>query len=156
MVIKETIWAHVCCRGRLFNLLGLPKELKVIKRNKGLKGENVWGSRAERECQELNGGKFWQSDRSCKDFRLYCLRCLCFSHHGVLSFRIRRLYLRRATLGPLGPYNRKCACMPNLEIWRVRGLLCLSVVCSFLFIKFVLMWMQKGELVYRNAFVSVG
>lgn len=123
-----------------------PKELEVEERDKGLKEENMWGSRPERECQKLNGGKFWQSDGLCKDFRLYCLRCLCFSHHGVLSFKIRLLCLRTTTLGLPGPCNRKCVCvcMPNLMSWRLVVLKC---ELFFFFLNFVHMWIRKRELV---------
>lgn len=95
----------------------------------------------QKECQRLNRGKYWQSDRLCKVFRPYCLRCLCFSQYGVLSFKIRLLCVSRATVRPPGPHNSERQCVPNLEssglVAFKCGLLCFFSLC---------VWIRKREL----------
>lgn len=83
----------------------------------------------------------------------YCLRCLCCSQYGVLSFKIRLLCSSRATLGPPGPQNRERVCVCQMR--RVWGLWGFSMVCCVILLCVCWCVYEKESGFMRCVFVSV-
>lgn len=137
----QSIW-----RGRW---IILSQKKQEAQRDEVLKEENV---QQKKNATDLNAGKYWQSDRLCKVFRPCCLCSLCFSPHGVLSFKIRLLCLRRATPGPPGPCKRKWECMPNCREFQA---CCAQVWSAAFFLLYVYVNTKERIRFYRSVFLWV-